>query len=595
MSNKNHKQISIMKVEKTNLKDTILNELVLLLDKNNVTKNSFKITQPYVMGLSMLMDKTKTDKNSFVKFYSSLLKLETFPLIHLDSIEYLMNNYKRNPDFLKHINMFCSCSSNLSLPVNVWKSFIFTISTLNTNTKYFELKTKLYIKIITSNLEVVKNYNLDSFCKNIYNIKDELIEKRIGEILDSNTAIKAKDRNELIYQSIFGLLLYWTKKIMQSNVEVHINLSRLFEVHFTENKKWINMSTEIEEFLEFMDTKLPAGYLMNNFTQTQIEKLAVVFRVKKELFLNADVTTEELMKAQFILEPFFKKFIIPKVFFKSFFGLDSNQHALFLHVLEGKSIHSYSSLPLHMDKKSCHMLLDEIITKDYRLLNKTRKNLWDYFAMARILASSSKKISEIDIHLIIVSYQRYGGSYDFWIENLLLIDKKHDGRIRICMADIADYLYNKVLVKKEQLDLKSISLKTLVKRMKLWHLELMKEKLENVILPKSEIRNFYYQENQTSKLFIIRQLYNSYELHKEGKDLNHCVRTYDRICLHGKTFIFSLRIVENEIENSLITIEVRDGKIFQAKGKYNRPANVDEIKIIKLWAEEENLDILCIA
>jgi len=335
--------------------------------------------------------------------------------------------------------------------------------------------------------------------------------------------------------------------------------------------------------------------LMNNFTQTQIKKLATIFQVKKELFLNADVTTEELLKAQFILEPFFKKFIIPKVFFKCFFGLDSIQYSLLLHVLEGKSIHTFSGLPLHMDKKSCRMLLDEIITKDCRLLNKIRKNLWDYFAMAKILANSSKDQCRVLIHLIIVSNQRYGGSYDFWIDNLLLIDKKHDGRIRICMQDIADYLFNKVLVKKEQLDLKSISVKTLVKRIKLWHLELMKEKLENVILPKSEIRNFYYQENQTGQLFIIRQLNNSYELFKEGKNLNHCVRTYDRICLHRKTFIFSLRIVENENENSLITIEVRDGKIFQAKGKYNRPANDDEIKIIMLWAAEENLDILYIA
>ena len=272
-----------------------------------------------------------------------------------------------------------------------------------------------------------------------------------------------------------------------------------------------------------------------------------IFQVKKQLFLRTVVTTDELIKADFILEPFFKKFIIPKVFFKCFFGLDSNQHSLLLHVLEGKSISSYTNLPLKMDKKSCQMLLNEIVIDDIHYWAKEVKNLWDYFAVAKILANGNR-IGQLDVYRIIVSMHRFGGSYDFWIENMLIIINKHNGRTRIDLSEIADYIYNKVLVNKEHLDLKKMGIHTLLKHINLWHLELMKGKLEKVMLPKSEIKKFNYQENQASQLFIIRQLNNSYELFKEGKELRHCVRSYDKICIQRKTFIFSLRIVENENE-----------------------------------------------
>jgi len=188
MSSKNQKQINIMYPMKTNIKTTIVNELVSLMDQNGLSKNTLEIQHPHVRALFMLMERNRTDKNSFVEFYVSLLKLRSIPIMPLDSIEFLMNNYKRNPDFLKHLKLFCVQSKSLTIPLNIWKSIIFSISVLDSDTRYFKLKTELFIEIISGNLEVVKNYNLDKFCKNLYNIKDEVIEKRIKEVSAYNTS-----------------------------------------------------------------------------------------------------------------------------------------------------------------------------------------------------------------------------------------------------------------------------------------------------------------------------------------------------------------------------------------------------------------------
>ena len=45
------------------------------------------------------------------------------------------------------------------------------------------------------------------------------------------------------------------------------------------------------------------------------------------------------------------------------------------------------------------------------------------------------------------------------------------------------------------------------------------------------------------------------------------------------------------IDESLVTIEVRDGQVFQARGYANRNLNKDESAFIKKWAKINELKI----
>jgi hypothetical protein len=76
--------------------------------------------------------------------------------------------------------------------------------------------------------------------------------------------------------------------------------------------------------------------------------------------------------------------------------------------------------------------------------------------------------------------------------------------------------------------------------------------------------------------------------------MHHCVYTYTSDCLSGKTYIFSLRQIDDKIQMPMVTIEVSRSKlILQKKGAYNRVATTFENEVIAMWAKTNNLSLNC--
>jgi len=78
------------------------------------------------------------------------------------------------------------------------------------------------------------------------------------------------------------------------------------------------------------------------------------------------------------------------------------------------------------------------------------------------------------------------------------------------------------------------------------------------------------------------------ELIKEGNILGHCVGSYVNKVKKGLSVILFLRD-KNDIDHPLVTIEVKDKRIIQAKGKMNESPRPEEKKVIKVFAEKFNL------
>lgn len=70
------------------------------------------------------------------------------------------------------------------------------------------------------------------------------------------------------------------------------------------------------------------------------------------------------------------------------------------------------------------------------------------------------------------------------------------------------------------------------------------------------------------------------EIKEEGVRQNHCVASYIQNVLDGYCHIMFLRLKETPEEN-LVTIEIRNNKVVQARGKYNRDCTKDENDFIK--------------
>lgn len=74
----------------------------------------------------------------------------------------------------------------------------------------------------------------------------------------------------------------------------------------------------------------------------------------------------------------------------------------------------------------------------------------------------------------------------------------------------------------------------------------------------------------------------------EGVNQSHCVASYVDKVARGETLIVFLRNKETP-DKSLVTIEVKDDGITQARGFANRGVNEEEDKFITEWAKEKSL------
>ena len=72
------------------------------------------------------------------------------------------------------------------------------------------------------------------------------------------------------------------------------------------------------------------------------------------------------------------------------------------------------------------------------------------------------------------------------------------------------------------------------------------------------------------------------EIKDEAVSQNNCVASYIKQVISGNCDILFLRTKENP-DKSLVTIEVRNGKIVQAKQKFNDPVDSEQQEAIDKW------------
>lgn len=79
-----------------------------------------------------------------------------------------------------------------------------------------------------------------------------------------------------------------------------------------------------------------------------------------------------------------------------------------------------------------------------------------------------------------------------------------------------------------------------------------------------------------------------YDLIRESKELHHCVKTYINQVETGKTWILLVR----KDGKPYMTVEIKDGKLIQAKKKCNHLPNEDDEIFLKQWSKEKLFEIV---
>ena len=150
------------------------------------------------------------------------------------------------------------------------------------------------------------------------------------------------------------------------------------------------------------------------------------------------------------------------------------------------------------------------------------------------------------------------------------------------------------LAEQPNLSMKGRTPVSLLRDVENWHRRLQRSGLNRGGLKwdHSGINELCLTEGEKVKtVWNLRQLLSSAELFREGQLLNHCVASYAGSCFQGRTSIWALEQCRNGVTKKLLTVEVRlpARVICQVRGKSNRLATSEEMRVLSRWASEANL------
>ena len=161
------------------------------------------------------------------------------------------------------------------------------------------------------------------------------------------------------------------------------------------------------------------------------------------------------------------------------------------------------------------------------------------------------------------------------------------------MNDLMDYFVF-MLEENENYSLKGRSLEAVRKQCEVWHRFLNKQKtIGGGTWEGCPLDDWMYvQGKDENKIhWFMRQIKTGNDLLKEGQAMRHCVASYKRMCMEGRTSIWSLSskdYADNFKRN--LTIEMNGNyEVVQVRGYANRAARANEQAIVDRWCREHDL------
>lgn len=106
---------------------------------------------------------------------------------------------------------------------------------------------------------------------------------------------------------------------------------------------------------------------------------------------------------------------------------------------------------------------------------------------------------------------------------------------------------------------------------------------------RNQCDRFRHLEHQYKKYSIVVPQHSS-EIENEADCLKHCVRIYIPRVIEGTTLICFLRDNEN-LDEPLITIEVKDNHVTQAYGVHDSKPTDEQLDVMRRWARQHGLKL----
>ena len=561
-------------MKKSNMKKRVQKVLEIKGIENYKSMNLSIPEERYLISIaSVLSTVNKMKVDTFFKEFEKIILRKNIPLLNINTVILLYKRWLKHPDICDLLIHFSIKIGQTKLSEEGWETVIYKTRYSTKNdiellfNRYFLLS-----QVMKQGLNVQQSARLINLIKTIMSIEMSLDEK------DSS---RRKTEKRLLLE--FEPLFIWSKTLIKQfpfdAEKVNELISKLIQRHFTYAQ---NISRDHSQ--SFNTFILKVSEVVNhqfifNYTWSQLYQVYEIYLLKPQLFEKEWIAVPEYYSEN-ILKVIFSEFKIPPLFIDRYFSLNQKEKNWFSDILKCKSLRNVQGLPIILTKKANNV---------FRSMNLTSKVTVE----DGIICASMKSlgVSE-DYALEVVANIRNYEECEFWVKTMSILYFK-ELKIEL-IGEIMDYISHLHFTENKGINWKQKKVQNLVKESSDWHREVgMHEFLRQRKNNRFKSSSFADMKiTQMDSEYIIKQVRSSRELYAEGKKLNHCVYSYERNCLNNSCVIFSLRkLITDEPEKPLITIEIRGKFIFQARGNFNRKPSKREWEIINNWANDEGLKL----
>jgi hypothetical protein len=575
------------------LKNQICDEL-RVYGVSKVTSVNFKnpAERYRISLLRSLEQEHATNISDFFTEYQKIVSNPKIPLLNIELAILVYKSWKNSPQFINNFICLVQKMSYTLDYLDFWRLLLLSCNKSRINNPLnYQLLSVVISKVEWNEKSIPFIRDLVSTVFKIQSFNQK----------DSIGVISEKKAKQTLRQILIWIDCIFNQCLDLNNEERIFALIRIMEA-ITKSPDALNFSKTRKTFLPFFNmlkSKFSAKIIFDA-SATAIDLVYYGYYQNKMLFSDRNFFVKEYsdfencLKNDVIILSFFRKYHFPAVLLLKLNTLTLIEKNWLVYVLKGNNLRTCPDLPFKLTKKCFHIfnqLYNGFLTKE-ELFQIQKVNSSATTALIYSQLRANDVSHHVAIEVLRKNIQDQPANIEFWFSTFSLL---HNQGLKASQVNIIyDYIDYRFLHRNEKLNLKGRSMENLVTEINDWHNELavkkFRKKYDDVKFEMASINDYTYEKSENK--FIIKQLSSGYELFMEGKLLRHCVFSYLRLCITNKCKIFSLRKVDgNSVETPLVTIELRGNAINQVRGHYNRLYNLDEIKIIQLWAAAENLKI----
>ena len=293
------------------------------------------------------------------------------------------------------------------------------------------------------------------------------------------------------------------------------------------------------------------------------------------------------------------KYPVPEFLLSSFFEVDKGLRdagiALFTHLGRGGSLFTATAsgaerpiLPVPLTRRMCRELTGT--TAEYSLVSAVRR--------AQVIVNGGDRrlhaaLGSTFLGRGFVAREDFWSSVIQWLCQQPMLSPAQVGPI----VDWVNFRAGVDEARGVPFAMKGRTGVSVCREVERWHGELARgRKVDGKIYPTSGFVPSYGERRVrlpngavVVEPWCVIELICSADLLEEGKVLRHCVYTYSHWIERGRSSIWSLRIAGART----LTIEVDHAsrRVVQVRGKSNRLAREDEMRLVRQWAATNGLDV----